>query len=241
MRLDPPPKRTTRVHELARELGWPPNQLVDELNRRGEFVRSAMSTIEAPVVRAIRREFAAVRPEADPEELLQADLYGDSAASEPTETFAEALARIKSEPPYHGSATGYPMPWRPPVLQALLDEVILQRPERVGQPSGGHFHWEFKKAQKQHLNWTKARFNGLGGDDFTVIKWIRLSGGERPQLAAELSNAGIAPDEAGLQLGYGGRTDPRMDTLFVRFRDRRISRSELITAVRQWRANNSAG
>ena len=40
-----------RVHELAKELGWPPARLVDELRRRGEWVKSAMSIIEAPVVR----------------------------------------------------------------------------------------------------------------------------------------------------------------------------------------------
>jgi hypothetical protein len=42
MKLDPPPKQTMRVHELARELGWPSPQLVDELRRRDEYVKSAM-------------------------------------------------------------------------------------------------------------------------------------------------------------------------------------------------------
>lgn len=247
MRLVPPPKPTVRVHELAKELGWPASRLVDELRRRGEYVKSPMSTVEAPVVRAIRRDFAAARPGSDSEQTLEPTLYGESAdlgaeVAEPDETFAEALARVKSEPlKHHAAASTKNSQWRPPVLQALLDEVIAERPEHLAQPSGGHYRWELKKAEKLHLQWTKARLNGLAGEDPTVIRWIRLSGGQRPHLAAELSSADVTPDEAGLRLGYGGRIDPRMDTLYVRFRDRRISRSEAIALVRQWRQNNAAG
>jgi len=234
-----------RVYELAKELGWPAGRLVDELRSRGEWVESPMNTVEPPVVRDIRRDFAAASPEADPEESLEPALYGESAdlnadTSDPDETFAEALARIRSEPPRRVSAKA--SPWRPPILQALLDEVIAQDPRaRLGQPSDGHFRWKLKKAENLHLQWTKARLNGLAGDEPVVIQWIRLAGGQRPRLAAELSSAGITPAEAGLQLGYGGRIDLRMDTLYVRFRDRRITRSEVIAAVRQWRQNNAAG
>lgn len=170
MRLDPPPKHTMRVHELAKELGWPPAQLVDELRRRGEWVKSAMSTIEAPVVRAIRRDFAAADPPANPEHSLEPALYGDSAdlalpTEPPGETFAEALARVKAEPPLHQkSATSKTGRWRPPVLQALLDEVIAQRPEHL-HPNGECFGWELKKAEKMHLRWTAARLDGLAGED----------------------------------------------------------------------------
>lgn len=247
MRLDPPPKHTMRVHELAKELGWPPGRLVDELRGRGEWVKSAMSTVEAPVVRAIRRDFAAATSKADPDESLEPALYGDSAdldavTSEPDETFAEAFARVKSESPRHQTpASSKANRWRPPILQALLDEVITQRPEHLGQPTGGHFGWELKKAEQWHVQWAKARLNGLAGEDRTVIGWIRISGGQRPRLAAELSSADITPEEAGLRLGYGGRIDPRMGTLYARFRDRRITRSEVIAAVRQWRQNNATG
>jgi Translation initiation factor IF-2, N-terminal region len=246
MRLDPPPKHTMRVHELAKELGWPPARLVDELRRRGEWVKSAMSTIEAPVVRAIRRDFAAADPPADPEHSLDATFYGNSAdpampSEPPGETFAEALARVKADTSRRQkSATSKNDRWRPPIRQALLDEVIALRPEHL-HPNGECFGWEQKKAEKMHVQWTAARLDGLAGEDLTVVGWIRLSGGQQPHLAAELSSAGITPEEAALHLGYGGRIDPRMDTLYTRFRDRRISRSEVIAAVRQWRRNNAAG
>jgi hypothetical protein len=235
-----------RVHELAKELGWPPGRLVDELRTRGEWVESAMSTVEAPVVRAILRDFAA-SPEVDPEESLEPSLYGESAnldadTSEPNETFSEALARVKAEPPRHQkSATSKNNRWRSPVLQALLDEIITQRPGHLGQPSGEYFGWELKKAEQWHVQWTRARLNGLADEDPVVVQWIRLSDGQRPRLAAELSRADITPEEANLRLGFGWRIDPRMDTLYNRFRDRRITRSEVIAAVPHWRWNNATG
>jgi hypothetical protein len=60
-------------------------------------------------------------------------------------------------------------------------------------------------------------------------------------LAAELSRAGIAPKEAALRLGHGGREDARWPSVFERFRDRKINRSEVIAAVTQWRERNKAG
>ena len=59
--------------------------------------------------------------------------------------------------------------------------------------------------------------------------------------AAELSRAGIAPEEAALRLGYGGREDVRWPSVYERFRDRKISRSEAIAAIRQWRERHKAG
>ena len=40
-----------RVHELAKELGITSKKLLEVLKESGEFVKSASSTIEAPVVR----------------------------------------------------------------------------------------------------------------------------------------------------------------------------------------------
>ncbi|HWS57730.1 MAG TPA: translation initiation factor IF-2 N-terminal domain-containing protein, partial [Actinotalea sp.] len=43
-----------RVYELAKELGVESKALMAKLNELGEFVRSASSTIEPPVVRKLR-------------------------------------------------------------------------------------------------------------------------------------------------------------------------------------------
>ncbi|MHA7270010.1 translation initiation factor IF-2 [Arthrobacter sp. HLT1-20] len=56
-----------RVHELAKELGITSKEAVSKLQELGEFVRSASSTIEAPVVKKLRDAFplAAKAPEAN--------------------------------------------------------------------------------------------------------------------------------------------------------------------------------
>lgn len=58
-----------RVHELAKELGVTSKQLLETLNEQGEFVKSASSTVEAPVARRIRKQFAekAVQANATPQ------------------------------------------------------------------------------------------------------------------------------------------------------------------------------
>ncbi|MGJ9633093.1 translation initiation factor IF-2 [Actinotignum sp. GS-2025b] len=48
-----------RVHELAKELGVTSKKLLATLKENGEFVKSALSTIEAPVVRKAREYFEA--------------------------------------------------------------------------------------------------------------------------------------------------------------------------------------
>jgi len=48
-----------RVHELAKELGHPSKIVLQKLQDMGEFVRSASSTIEAPVARRLREELPA--------------------------------------------------------------------------------------------------------------------------------------------------------------------------------------
>ena len=47
-----------RVYELAKEFGVESKAVMDQLKEMGEFVRSASSTIEAPVVRRLKEAFA---------------------------------------------------------------------------------------------------------------------------------------------------------------------------------------
>ncbi|MEV7474863.1 translation initiation factor IF-2 [Pseudarthrobacter oxydans] len=53
-----------RVHELAKELGITSKDAVTKLQELGEFVRSASSTIEAPVVRKLRNAYPDAAPKA---------------------------------------------------------------------------------------------------------------------------------------------------------------------------------
>ena len=47
-----------RVYELAKEFGVESKSVMDQLKEMGEFVRSASSTIEAPVVRRLKEAFS---------------------------------------------------------------------------------------------------------------------------------------------------------------------------------------
>lgn len=49
--------KKVRVHELAKELGIPSKEAMAKLEEMGEFVRSASSTIEPPVVKRLREAF----------------------------------------------------------------------------------------------------------------------------------------------------------------------------------------
>ncbi|MCH9761885.1 MAG: translation initiation factor IF-2 [Actinomycetia bacterium] len=54
-----------RVHELAKELGVTSKEVLARLNDQGEFVKSASSTVEAPVARRLRESFGGAKPAAE--------------------------------------------------------------------------------------------------------------------------------------------------------------------------------
>lgn len=53
-----------RVHELAKELGVSAKDVLLSLSELGEFVKSASSTVEAPIARRLREEYQAKNPAA---------------------------------------------------------------------------------------------------------------------------------------------------------------------------------
>jgi len=54
-----------RVHELAKELGVTSKEVLARLSEQGEFVKSASSTVEAPVARRLRESFGGGKAAAD--------------------------------------------------------------------------------------------------------------------------------------------------------------------------------
>lgn len=74
-----------RVHELAKELGVTSKKLLEVLTNSGEFVKSASSTIEAPVVRKAREYF-----EAHPEEAAAAKPKTSKSTKKVASTATEA-------------------------------------------------------------------------------------------------------------------------------------------------------
>jgi translation initiation factor IF-2 len=78
-----------RVYELAKELGVESKVIMAKLNDLGEFVRSASSTVEPPVVRKLREAFPAPAPAAD----------GNGAAAPAKKTAAKKTAKAAAAAP----------------------------------------------------------------------------------------------------------------------------------------------
>jgi len=81
-----------RVHELAKELGVTSKEVLARLSEQGEFVKSASSTVEAPVARRLRESFGGAKPAAAK---VKSDGNGSPAkpaATKPTPVKAPAAA-----------------------------------------------------------------------------------------------------------------------------------------------------
>ena len=79
-----------RVYELAKEFGVESKAVMDQLKDMGEFVRSASSTIEAPVVRRLREAFAAQAAQQDQQSVQPKP--AESAAARPADVRSPAGA-----------------------------------------------------------------------------------------------------------------------------------------------------
>src|SRR6184192_864419 len=81
-----------RVHELAKELGVTSKDVLAELDELGEFVKSASSTVEAPVARRLREAFPAAPAKKAPAKKAPAK-------KAPAPAPAEAAAPVAPPPP----------------------------------------------------------------------------------------------------------------------------------------------
>ncbi len=80
-----------RVHELAKELGVSSKDVLAKLQELGEFVKSASSTVEAPVIRKLKEAMPAVAAPAEPAPVKKA-----TKAAKPG---AEPAASVNAETP----------------------------------------------------------------------------------------------------------------------------------------------
>jgi translation initiation factor IF-2 len=96
-----------RVHELAKELGVQSKTVLAKLKEMGEFVKSASSTVEAPVARRLREEMAAATASAPAAKATKAAAAPTKEAAPPKQ---QAVAK-KSAPARKG-----PIPGPPPTM-----------------------------------------------------------------------------------------------------------------------------
>ena len=81
-----------RVHELAKELGLESKAVLSWLKDNGEFVKSASSTIEAPVARKLREAFPSAAPAAAPAPAAEAPARPGPVPSAPQQPAVAAPA-----------------------------------------------------------------------------------------------------------------------------------------------------
>ncbi|AWB81718.1 translation initiation factor IF-2 [Corynebacterium yudongzhengii] len=94
-----------RVHELAKELGVTSKELLATLKEQGEFVKTASSTIESPVIRKMRAHYAAdEKPAEDPRA---------GAAKGGAKPTPKPGAKPKPGAPKPGPKPGAPKPGKP--------------------------------------------------------------------------------------------------------------------------------
>ena len=98
-----------RVYELAKELGVESKTVMAKLNELGEFVRSASSTVEPPVVRKLRDALPAAAPAEAPEKApAKKAAAKKSAAPTPAAPAAPTAAPVPAEAPAAAAAPAAP-------------------------------------------------------------------------------------------------------------------------------------
>ncbi|MDO8645107.1 MAG: translation initiation factor IF-2 [Candidatus Planktophila sp.] len=85
-----------RVHELAKQLGMESKEVLAKLQDMGEFVKSASSTVEAPVVRKLVEMFPDAKP-LDEKKPVKKAATKKSAAKPKDEVSAEQAAELAAE------------------------------------------------------------------------------------------------------------------------------------------------
>ncbi|WP_107658280.1 translation initiation factor IF-2 [Nocardia suismassiliense] len=103
-----------RVHELAKELGVTSKELLATLKEQGEFVKSASSTVEAPVARRLRESFAT----------KSAPANGNKSGSRPGPS--SSSARPAAKPAGGGPRPGPRPPAPAPAPAAAAQETVRE-------------------------------------------------------------------------------------------------------------------
>ena len=136
-----------RVYELAKDLGLESKELLAKLQEVGEFVSSASSTVEAPVVRKLMDKFPdlkAVTPAPKTAKKAAAKKTASKKAPAPTaeeieaalaslpESTREQLTKAKIEKPIAPEVPVVPVTPAAPASPAASASPVMPRPPRAG-------------------------------------------------------------------------------------------------------------
>jgi hypothetical protein len=217
-------RRKARVHELAKEVGATAKEVLALLSGWGEFVKSASSVVEAPLARRVREHFVARPPHpitareygvsADLSRLTMRDDGGFGAAYE--------QARRRSR----GTSAGN---YKPGDIETAIYRHVID-PRRTRR--GGYTPEERDRAQRLTKRWATTWLSD-------VVGWIRVTGGEHPDVAVNLCTAGLTPADADLRLGFG-RIDPTRDTIVQRVIKCNLGIKDAVRQVSEFRRLQAA-
>jgi translation initiation factor IF-2 len=112
-----------RVHELAKELGVTSKEVLARLGEQGEFVKSASSTVEAPVARRLRESFGGGKPAPDKSS------GNGSAGPKPAAKAASSAAKPAAPKPAAPAPT-------PPPAQPAAEAPAAEQPPAASAPPG---------------------------------------------------------------------------------------------------------
>ncbi|MBO0840616.1 MAG: translation initiation factor IF-2 N-terminal domain-containing protein, partial [Sciscionella sp.] len=139
-----------RVHELAKELGVTSKEVLAKLKDLGEFVKSASSTVEAPVARRLRDAFpssgkagadgkAGAKARPTPKRPSQASIQQQRQDQQPSTPKPIEKVAAETAPEAKPVAKPGPKPGPKPATSAPEESVVPPKPQgpKPGGPKPG--------------------------------------------------------------------------------------------------------
>ncbi|MEU8241626.1 translation initiation factor IF-2 [Actinoplanes missouriensis] len=196
-----------RVHELAKELGVDSKTVLAKLKDMGEFVKSASSTVEAPVARRLRGAFesggsaASSAPSAPAPSPSASSAPGATSAPRPGPPMGRPQPPRRPGPPQGGAPSAAPTSPAPSPGQFARPKPVPGRPGPtpgpVAKPASAH---DIEVAAAE------ARASALKAEQEAAVKAAQAAQAARTARDAERRQ----PPADGGQRGSGPRPGPGM-------------------------------
>jgi Translation initiation factor IF-2, N-terminal region len=207
-----------RVHELAKELGVTSQEILVACSNYGEFIKSASSTLPAPLARRLRADLGGRTNSISPRDYgVSADISQRTVVDDGGFGAAYEKARRQSRSPSFGTH-------KPGAIESAIYRYAID-PHRTKR--GGYTPEERDRAQGLTKHWATTWLP-------EIVDWIRVSGGEHRDVAMKLSKEGLTPADAELRLGFG-RIDTSRDTIVERVSKGTLGIKDAVRQVRDFR------
>ncbi len=192
-----------RVYELAKELGVESKVVLAKLQDMGEFVRSASSTVEAPVVRKLKEVFPAVAP-APAKKAAAKKTAAKKTAAEPAATSPDVVSDVPAavSPP---EAITPPTPTAEPVIEPAAAAAAT----RPAGPRPGNNPFTSREAAPPRPAGPRPGNNPFTSRDGGIPRPAARPGTARPAGGGPRPNPGMMPTRPAPEVGRSGGPGPR--------------------------------